>query len=132
VTQAQRIRDVLVERYPSKVLPMGAARDITRELGAHPSAISRVMQREGYFVSTKRNRKLCRRCAYCEEKTVWGNLCFQHYYVPVCCSGCDIIFYLTPGKVMDRLRRDFKSGPFCSRQCQGQWLGKNHGFGRES
>ena len=94
------------------------------------------MAREGYRVSrptlgtTKRPR--CKVCMYCGEKAVWGSLCHAHYYVPVSCFGCERIFYLTPSKAIERLGRKFKSGPFCSRQCQGQWLGNQYGFGRES
>lgn len=57
--------------------------------------------------------------------------CFHRYHNPLLsCSECGTLFERRLSIIMTHSKRqDYKGvGVFCSKQCQGKWWGKNHGF----
>lgn len=54
----------------------------------------------------------------------------QHLYsqIPIKCSECGEIFHISKSQLFARETRRKVEGYWCSKQCFGKWLSRNHGF----
>lgn len=127
-TKTERIREILVERYPCQAIPQGDLTTIAREVGCTRELVRQVANRVGWdgrLYSTAPWGKgapprQCHNCGSTEGLGPKRRLCDTCREIPATCLGCGKPFIIT----RDRLReanaqsaRRKRAPGYCSHAC---------------
>ncbi len=113
--------EALLERYPDKRLPYGAAAEVAREVGVSRQLVFTVANRLGY---ERESRAPVRKCRQCNRSTrVQTGICARcsprkPQYIEVKCAGCDVMVRrLKSALNSQRASRGYTGKIFHSREC---------------
>jgi hypothetical protein len=110
--------------------PCWSQTKIAKTVGKTRQWVSHVLNQEG--LNTKR-KKVCINCGEDRggNKMFCSRKCFTAYHnVEVTCEVCGVTKQRKISEVLHYDDHHKRAHTFCSKQCQGKWLGDNFGKGR--
>lgn len=124
--QSKKAKEIMLENEDWNLSDIGNALGVGRERARQLLLAENISIRD-YRNSKKKNDRICPSCGGIKYSE--SNICSKCYKeihnLSFICEICGDTFT----RYKSQVEREGCSAPrFCSRECQGAWLGKNYGF----
>ncbi len=113
-----------------KANPCFTMETVATHFGCTREYVRQILKANGmptWHLFTHKHCIVCGKDMYQDRISFCSNKCKrEHVNIPIECENCGKIFTVRASYLLSRIRTKRPEPRFCSKRCQGAWIGKNH------